>query len=297
MPEPQPLGVRRPTLRTMTTPTTTLPSGDELPTVGLGTWNIGGQDLRDALRAGLDAGYTHVDTAEGYHNEETIGEELAAADVDREDLFLTSKVLPKHLGYESVIRACRDSLDRLGTDYLDLYLIHWPNPAISVRETLQGMAHLKEEGLVRNVGVSNFSTYQLSAALHVSPVEIAVNQIEFHPWLQRPDLVEFCREHDVTLEAAAPLARTEVFEDEVLRDVADEHDRPPAQVALKWALERGLTVLPKSTNPDHVRANLDCFGWDLPDADLARLDERDRDHAVYDTRVRPWDDDVYGIGE
>jgi len=279
----------------MTTPTTRLPSGDELPMVGQGTWNIEGETLRDALEAGLDAGYTHVDTAEGYHNEATIGEVLAEASVDREDLFLTSKVLPKNLGYESVIRSCEESLEKLGTDYLDLYLIHWPNPAISVRETLQAMAHLKEEGLVRNVGVSNFSTYQLSAALHVSPVDIAVNQIEFHPYLQRPDLVEFCREHDVEIEAAAPLARTGIFEDEVLQELAEKYDRSVAQIALKWAVERGVTVLPKSTSPEHVRANLALFDWSIEEADLARIDELDRGQAVYDDRIRSWDGEVYGI--
>jgi len=279
----------------MTVPTTTLPSGDDLPMVGLGTWNIHGEDLRDSLRAGLDAGYTHVDTAEGYHNEETIGEELAAADVDREDLFLTSKVLPKNLGYESVIRSCKQSLERLGTDYLDLYLIHWPNPAISVRETMSAMAHLQEEGLVRNVGVSNFSTYQLSAALHVSPVDIAVNQIEFHPWLQRPELVGFARDHDVAIEAAAPLGRTEIFADDTLKAIAEKHDRSVAQVALKWAVERGVTVLPKSTSPEHVRANLDLFEWDLDDEDHERIDALDRDEAVYDDRLRGWDGEVYGI--
>ncbi|GAB3682133.1 aldo/keto reductase [Salinarchaeum chitinilyticum] len=265
--------------------------------VGLGTWNIEGDDLRVSLRSGLDAGYTHVDTAEGYMNEATIGEVLAEESVDRDDLFLTSKVLPKNLDYESVIASCKESLEKLGTDYLDLYLIHWPNPAISVRETLSAMAHLQEEGLVRNVGVSNFSTYQLSAALHVSPVDIAVNQIEFHPWLQRPDLVEFCRKHDVEIEAAAPLGRTEIFADERLQQIAESYEKSVAQVTLKWAVERGVTVLPKSTSPDHVRANLDLFDWSIDDADLARIDELDRGQAVYDDRVRGWEGEVYGISE
>jgi len=279
----------------MTTPTTGLPSGDELPMVGQGTWNIEGEDLENALRAGLEAGYTHVDTAEGYMNEATIGDVIADADVDREELFLTSKVLPKNLNYESVIESCKESLEKLGTEYLDLYLIHWPNPAISVRETLQAMAHLKAEGLVRNVGVSNFDTYQLSAALHVSPVDIAVNQIEFHPWLQRPELVELCRENDVTVEAAAPLGRTEIFQDEVLQEIGEKYDRSVAQIALKWAVDRGVTVLPKSTSPDHVRANLDLFDWSIDEADLARIDDIDRGQAVYDDRLRGWEGDVYGI--
>src|SRR6056297_1932297 len=191
--------------------------------VGVGTWDIDGDTVQESVRAGLNVGYAHVDTAEGYKNESEIGEALA--DYDREDVFLTSKVLPKHLDYESVIEACEASLDRLGTDYLDLYLVHWPNPATSIRETMDAMATLHDRGKVRNVGVSNFSAYQLSCAHHVSDVPIAVNQIEFHPYFQRPDLVEYCRDTDTVLEAAAPLARTEVFDDPVVQELAEEYDK------------------------------------------------------------------------
>jgi diketogulonate reductase-like aldo/keto reductase len=276
-----------------TIPTKTLPSGDELPVVGYGTWDIGEEQLEEGLWTALDAGYTHVDTAEGYHNEAVIGDVLA--EYDRDEVFLTSKVLPKHLNYESLIAACEDSLDRLGTDYLDLYLIHWPNPAISLRESLDAMAALHDRGLVKNVGVSNFSRYQLSTAHHISDVPIAVNQIEFHPWLQRPELVEFCRETDTVVEAAAPLARTEIFEDGVVSELAEKYDRSVAQIVLKWALEQDVVALPKSSSPAHVRENIDLFDWDLDDADLDALTDRDRGHAVYDTRARDWTGDVYGI--
>ena len=277
----------------MAIPTETLPSGDEMPVVGIGTWNIEGESLRESLRAALGAGYAHVDTAEGYMNEAEIGDVLA--EYDRDDLFLTSKVLPSNLDYESVIESCEASLDRLGTDYLDLYLIHWPNPAISLRETLHAMERLRERGSVRNVGVSNFSAYQLSAAHHVSNVPIAVNQIEFHPWFQRPELVEYCRETDTVVEAAAPLARTEIFGDETVRELADEYDRTPAQIVLRWAVEKGVVVLPKSSSPEHVRENVALFDWELDDADRERLDGIDRDHPVYDTPARDWTGDVYGI--
>ncbi|WP_135819587.1 aldo/keto reductase [Halostella litorea] len=279
----------------MTLPTKTLPSGDELPVVGVGTWNIGGDTVREAVRAGLDAGYAHVDTAEGYKNEAEIGEALA--DYDRDDVFLTSKVLPKNLAYESVIQSCEASLERLGTDYLDLYLIHWPNPAISLRETLDAMATLHDEGKVRNVGVSNFSAYQLSCAQHVSDVPIAVNQIEYHPWFQRPDLVEYCRETDTVIEAAAPLARTEIFESDVVADLADSYGKSPAQVVLRWAVENDVVPLPKSSTPEHVRENVELFDWELDDADRQRLDEADRDRPVYDYPSRDWTGDVYGISE
>jgi diketogulonate reductase-like aldo/keto reductase len=279
----------------MHVPTRTLPSGDELPRLGFGTWNLDGDTAESAVRTALDAGYSHVDTAEGYHNEAAIGSALA--DYDRDDYFLTSKVLPSNLDYESVIEACEASLDRLGVDYLDLYLIHWPNPAVSVRETLSAMRTLSDRGLVRNVGVSNFTAYQLSCAQHVTNVPIAVNQIEFHPWFQRPALVEYCDETDVAVEAAAPLARTDVLADEAVRELAETYDRPPAAVVLKWAIERGITVIPKSSNPEHIRANADLFDWRMDEADLERLDGRDRDTPVYDTPVRDWSKDVYGIAD
>ena len=182
----------------------------------------------------------------------------------------------------------------LGTEYLDLYLIHWPNPAISLRESLSAMATLHDRGLVGNVGVSNFSAYQLSCAHHVSDVPIAVNQVEFHPWFQRPDLVDFCHDTDTVVEAAAPLARTQVFDDPVVEEVADSYGVSPAQVVLKWAIERGVVVLPKSTSPAHVRQNAD-LDWSIAEEDRRALDGRDRDHPVYDTPGHGWSNDVYGI--
>ena len=274
--------------------THTLPGGDELPALGLGTWTIDGEAVKESVRTALDAGYTHIDTAEGYRNEAEIGE--AIADYDRDDVFLTSKVLAKNLDYDSLIESCEASLDRLGTDYLDLYLVHWPNPAISLRESLDAMGTLHDEGLVRNVGVSNFSAYQLSCAHHISDVPIAVNQIEFHPWFQRPDLVEYCRGTDTVVEAAAPLARTEVFEDEVVRDLAERYEVSPAQVVVKWAIERDIVVLPRSSSPEHVRANAD-LEFAMDESDLAALDEHDRDRPVYDHPARDWSDNVYGINQ
>ena len=147
------------------------------------------------------------------------------------------------------------------------------------------------------MNVSNFSAYQLSAAHHVSDVPIAVNQIEFHPWFQRPELVEYCRETDVVVEAAAPLARAEVFEDEVVQELADEYERTPAQIVLRWALENDVVTVPKSSSPEHVRENFELFDWELEEDDSERLDERDRDRPVYDTPARDWSGDVYGISE
>jgi diketogulonate reductase-like aldo/keto reductase len=279
----------------MSVPSVTLPSGDEMPMVGVGTWDIGGDTLRNSVRSALDGTYTHVDTAEGYQNESAIGDVLA--DHDREDLFLTSKVLPSNLNYDSVVEACEDSLNKLGTDYLDLYLIHWPNPAISLRETLNAMEHLHDQEIVRNIGVSNFSAYQLSNANHITNVPIAVNQIEFHPWFQRPDLIEYCRETDVVVEAAAPLARTEILSDDTVEQLAEKYGKTPAQVALRWAVEENIVVIPKSTSAAHIGENIELFDWELDESDHQRLDALDRDQPVYDTPARNWTGDVYGISE
>lgn len=279
----------------MAVPTKTLPSGDELPMAGVGTWKLSGDTVRDSIRAGLDAGYGHVDTAEGYKNEREIGDALS--EYDREEVFLTSKVLPKHLNYESVITSCEESLERLGTDYLDLYLIHWPNPAVSLRETFDAMTTLHERGKIRNVGVSNFTTYQLSAARHISDIPIAVNQVEYHPWCMQDETVEYCRETDTVIEAAAPLARTEIFADETIQEVAEKYDRSPAQIVLKWSVENDVVVLPKSSSPEHVRANLDLFDWTLDDEDHALIDAIDHHQPVYDYGPRNWTDDTYGISQ
>jgi len=276
-------------------PTVTLSGGDELPMIGVGTWNIVDDTVRDSVRAGLDSGYTHIDTAEGYLNENEIGDVIS--DYNRSDLFLTSKVLPKHLNYESVIASCEASLERLGTDYLDLYLIHWPNPAISLRETMTAMAALRDRGLIRNVGVSNFTAYQLSCAHHISDIPIAVNQIEFHPWNQRPELIEYCRKSNTVVEAAAPLGRGNVFEDDTVCELAEKYDRSPVQVVLKWEVERGFVTLPKSSSPEHVRTNIELFDWEMSEEDLCRLDEADRGDPVYDDGPRDWTRDMYGISE
>lgn len=277
----------------MAIPAMTLPDGDEMPVLGIGTWELEGETLEQSVKVALEGKYTHVDTAEGYQNEAEIGEALS--DFDRDELFLTSKVLPSNLDYESVIESCEQSLNRLNTDYLDLYLIHWPNPAISLRETLDAMEHLYEKGKIRNVGVSNFTAYQLSNALHISNVPIAVNQIEYHPYFQRPELLEYCRESDVIVEAAAPLARTEVLGDETLHELAEKYDKSPAQIILRWAIEKDIVVIPKSRSPEHIADNSELFDWSLEASDHERIDTLDRNQPVYDEPAKDWTDDIWGI--
>ncbi|RCW60325.1 MULTISPECIES: aldo/keto reductase [Halanaerobium] len=271
-------------------PTRKLKTGDEIPVIAYGTWDIAEENVGEKVEIALKEGYNHIDTAEGYHNEAGIGEVLK--NYDRDELFITSKVLPSNLNYESVIKACKRSLKKLGTDYLDLYLIHWPNPAISLRETLQAMKYLSDEGLVKNIGVSNFSVYQLKVALKITQVPITVNQVEFHPWLYQKELLEVCDQNDVILEASAPLARTEVLKDETILELADKYDKSPAQIVLKWELQKGIVPLPKSKSKAHIAENLELFDWELKADDMAKIDNIDTEKRVYMITL---DDETYGI--
>jgi diketogulonate reductase-like aldo/keto reductase len=268
----------------------TLPSGHKLPTVGFGTWSMDHDDVRHAVPHALEAGYTHIDCAEGYQNQDAVGDVLA--EYDRDDLFITSKVLPPHLHYDSVFEALDRTLGRLGIEALDLYLIHWPNPAISLRETLAALETAHADGLIKNIGVSNFSVHYLRFAQWIADVPIAVNQIEFNPWFARQELVDYCQDNDIVVQAAAPLGRAAVLKDPVVTDLADKHDVMPAQVCLRWELQKDIVVLPQSTNPDHIRANLDLFGFELEDEDMHRMDALNRGENAYQLDL---DDPIYGI--
>lgn len=267
-----------------------LKTGSEIPQLGFGTWNIEENEVGNKVEFAIDSGYKHIDTAEGYHNEAGIAKALE--NYDRKELFITSKVLPSNLNYESVIKACKRSLAKLGLDYLDLYLIHWPNPAISLRETLQAMKYLTEQGLVKNIGVSNFSAYQLKVALKITPVPITVNQIEFHPWFYQKELLELCNENEVIVEASAPLARTEVLNDETILELAAKYDKSPAQIVLKWEINKGVVPLPKSKSKPHIKENFKLFDWELEAEDIKKIDMIENQKRVYMITL---DDKTYGI--
>ncbi|SFL56911.1 aldo/keto reductase [Halanaerobium salsuginis] len=271
-------------------PTRKLKTGSEIPAIGFGTWDISQKNVAEKVKLALEAGYNHIDTAEGYKNEAGIGDVLTGQ--SRDDLFITSKVLPSNLNYESVLKACQRSLEKLGTNYLDLYLIHWPNPAISLRETLSAMKTLVDQGLVKNVGVSNFSVYQLNVALKISPVPIAVNQVEFHPWLYQQELLELCNQNDVVIGASAPLARTEVLQDETIIELAAKYDKSPAQIVLNWEVIKGIVPLPKSKSAAHIKENLAIFDWELSGDDVAKIDQITKEKRVYMISL---DDETYGI--
>ncbi|WP_129117059.1 aldo/keto reductase [Halegenticoccus tardaugens] len=243
--------------------------GVRLPKVGLGTWRLAGPTCEHAVATALDLGYRHLDTAQLYGNERRVGRALSASPVAREEVFLTTKLAPGNLRADAVRRSAAESLDRLDTDYLDLLLVHWPNPRVPLRETLGAMSELVDEGAVRRVGVSNFGPSRLRTAREVSDVPILTDQVQFHPYRPKPDLLSYCREHDLALTAYSPLAHGGVLDDDVLRRVGERYDKSPAQVALRWAVQQeNVAVIPKATSRSHLAENLDVFDFELTEPEM-----------------------------
>jgi 2,5-diketo-D-gluconate reductase B len=243
-----------------------------IPALGLGTWQNTGPQCAETVENALNMGYRHVDTAQVYGNEAEVGRGLAAADVDREDVFLTTKVWRSNLQPDDVHTSVRMSLSRLGVDAVDLLLAHWPHPLVPVEETLGAMAELQQEGLVRHLGVSNFTASQLREALRVSDTPLVTDQVLYHPYKNQSALRSVCAEHDVALTAYSPLARGEVLEDETLADIGAGYDKSAAQVALRWLIQQdGVVAIPKATGRDHLAANLDIFDFSLSEAEMKQI--------------------------
>jgi diketogulonate reductase-like aldo/keto reductase len=246
--------------------------GVDVPAIGLGTWQLTGQECYRAVSTALELGYRHVDTAQAYENEREVGRAIADAGVDREDVFLTTKITPGNAQYGKVRRSTRESLDRLGTDYVDLLLLHWPNPIVDFADTARAMAELVDDGFARNVGVSNFSRRRLETARRVADVPLLTNQVQFHPYRPKRKLLRYCQDEDVLLTAYSPLARGGILDDEVLGTIATKYGASPAQVALRWAVQhRNVVAIPKSSDPDHLRANLEIFEFTLSADEMERI--------------------------
>lgn len=248
-----------------------LRDGNSIPQLGLGTYRLKGDKCRKAVAAALEFGYNHIDTAEMYENESVVGEEIQ--EYDRSELFITSKVWPTNLRYEEVIEACQRTLNRLDTSYVDLYLIHWPNEEIPFEETLEAMAEVHDRGWANSIGVSNFTAEQLERAIDVSDVPIVTNQVEFHPWLYQKELLEFCRENDIVITAYAPLARARFLDDETIQQLSKKYGKTPAQIILRWELQKGLVTIPGSSSRDHIEENLQVLDWELEEEDERKIDE------------------------
>jgi diketogulonate reductase-like aldo/keto reductase len=272
---------------TATLPLRSTSSAATIPQVGLGVWQSArGAETQDAVTTALRLGYRHVDTARIYGNEADVGAAVKKSGVARAELFVTTKLWNDDQGYDKALAAFDKSLERLGLEYVDLYLIHWPVDGRRA-ESWRALERIKSEGRARAIGVSNFLVPHLEQLLSKSQEVPAVNQIEIHPFLQHRETRAFCKQHDIVVEAYSPLTRGEKLGHPVVKDVAQRTSRTPAQVLLRWGIQHGLVVLPKSTREARIAENADIFGFTLDDAAMKALDALDEGHATgWDPRTQ-----------
>ena len=253
-------------------PTTTMNDGREIPVIGFGVWQVPDDVVVDAALAALESGYRHIDTAYLYYNERGVGEALRRSGLDREDVFITTKVWNTDQGYDETLRAFDTSTELLGIDEVDLYLIHWPTPARDLYlDSWRALIRLREEGRARSIGVSNFHEAHLRRIVDETGVIPAINQIELHPWLPQAHLRDVDTRLGIRTEAWSPLGSGRLVDDLVLAEVGRKHGKTTAQVMVRWSLQLGNIVLPKSVTPARIAENIDVFDFELDDADMAAI--------------------------
>ena len=256
-----------------TVPSLVMNNGLQIPQLGFGVFLVPPEETKQAVTEALDAGYRLIDTAQGYRNEEGVGAAIAESDVPRDELFITTKLTNSEQGYDTTLAAFDGSMDKLGIDVLDLFLIHWPLPMFDQYvETWRAFEKLLAGGRVRSIGVSNFEIPHLQRLLAETDVTPAVNQIELHPEFPQEDLREFHQQHGILTESWGPLGQGKgLLENPQIVEVAQRKERTPAQIVLRWHVQLGCVVIPKSVNPDRIRENINIFDFELDDADMAEI--------------------------
>jgi 2,5-diketo-D-gluconate reductase A len=262
-------------------PDVTLHDGVEMPQLGFGVFQIPAEETQERVEEALAVGYRHIDTAAAYGNEAGVGAAIAATGVRREDVFVTTKLWNSEQGYDAALRGFDKSLERLGTGHVDLYLIHWPQPGKDLfLETWRAFERIKEEGGARSIGVSNFRTEDLERLEAEAEQLPTVNQVELHPRFQQAELRAWHAGHEIATEAWAPLAQGDLLKDGTIETVAAHHDRTPAQVILRWHLQIGNVVIPKSVTPERIRENFELFDFELSEDDMAALERLDTGERI-----------------
>lgn len=260
----------------------TLNNGVEMPQLGFGVWKVENQEAVSAVENALRSGYRSIDTAKVYGNEEGVGQAIAKSDVPREELFITTKVWNADHGYEEALQAFDASLERLGLDYVDLYLVHWPTPDYDQYiETYKALEKIYKDGKAKAIGVCNFEIEHLERLLDECDVVPAVNQVECHPYLQQKELRAFCKDKGIHVESYSPLMNgRDVLENEDLKQLAEKKGKTIAQVILRWHLQSDLIVIPKSVTPSRIEENLDVFDFELSEDEIKTIDALDSNTRI-----------------
>jgi len=265
--------------------------GTRVPALGFGTWQLEGDACRDGVEHALELGYRHIDTAQGYDNEDRVGRALAASSVPRDEIFLVTKLRPADFRADDAIRSTKVSLADLGVEYVDLLLLHWPDPDVPVEETLGALRVLQDEGRVRHLGVSNFPPSLTRRANDAQ--RIFANQVEYHPFLHQRKLRAVAEELDLLLTAYSPLAKGAVLRDPVLQEIGEAHGKSPAQVTIRWLLQQPrVAAIPKAASAEHREANLDVFDFELSADEMTRIHDLERGRRIIDPPDGPdWERD------
>lgn len=244
--------------------------GKKVPSLGLGTWRLSGDECTRAVERAVALGYRHIDTAQMYANEREVGRGIQNSGVDREEIFLVTKVRTSSFSHDDVIHSTRESLKKLQSEYVDLLLMHWPNPSVPLGETLGAMTELQEEGSVKYVGVSNFPPSMVEEATRHATV--FCNQVEYHPYTAQDELLDQAKEMDYLLTAYSPVAKGRVSNDATLKEIGEAHGKTPTQVALRWLIQQEkVAAIPKAASENHLRSNFDIFDFELSDEKMKRI--------------------------
>ncbi len=259
---------------------------EKVPALGFGTWQLSGEECTQGVAHALSLGYRHIDTAQGYDNEERVGEGIKKSGVSRGDIFLTTKVRPDNFSRDKALSSTRESLKKLGTDYVDLLLLHWPNPDVPLEETLGALLELQREGAVKHIGVSNFTPSLVDEAFGIAPV--FCNQVEYHPYLSQNKLLTQARERDYMLTAYSPVAQGEVMDDETLSEIGERHGKNAVQVTLRWLVQQEqVAAIPKASSAEHRESNFDIFNFELSDEEMQRIFDLNKGERMVDPDDSP----------
>lgn len=261
--------------------TVTLHNGVKMPYFGLGVYKVEeGNEVIESVKTALEVGYRAIDTAALYENEEGVGKAIKASGIPRKEIFVTTKVWNTDHGYEKTLKAFDKSISKLGLDYVDLYLIHWPGKDTFI-DTWRALEKLYRDGRVRAIGVSNFKPHHLQTLMEHSEEKPVINQVELHPYFQQKELREFCKQHDIVVEAWSPLGRGQVLDDPVLAEIGKKYGKTPAQVTLRWHLQNDIVIIPKSVTPSRIKENADIFDFELTAEDMEQIDQLDKNTRLF----------------